>query len=339
MKAAVFFGPEDIRAREVERPEIQDFEILVNVKACGICGSDLHMYKLGLFVEGLCRQLDEGGIPGHEFSGQVVEVGKDVAGLEPGDRVMAVTFGGMAEYVPVPVIPGFNVPKLPDNVSYEEAATLEPLANSLHAVLKGQPAAGENVFIFGAGIIGLGAVQCLKALELDLGQIIIADVSDKRLELAKHLGADETVNVSREDVYQRAMDITGTEPVGMRQDVFMPKVDIVYDCVGYIKDRPEPTVLQQAMHMARYQTGRVIVHGVFEEAVTLDLMPMVFKQIDIKGSYGFTPEEVHQSLSLMENGKIDRRVLISHEFSLDEAKEAFETQCRVDESIKVLIKP
>ncbi|MBW2623597.1 MAG: zinc-binding dehydrogenase [Deltaproteobacteria bacterium] len=293
MKAVVFYGPEDIRTKEVERPQIQDYEILVNVKACGICGSDLHMYKLGLFVEGLCRQLDEGAIPGHEFSGQVVEVGKNVADFEPGDRVMAVTFGGMAEYVTVPVIPGFNVHKLADNVSFEEAATLEPLANSLHAVLKGRPAAGDNVFIFGAGIIGLGAVQCLKALDLKIGQIIIADVSDKRLVLARSLGADETVNVSREDCLQKAIEITGAEPLGMRPDVFFPKVDIVYDCVGYIKDRPEPTVLQQAMGLVRYQTGRIVVHGVFEDAVTLDLMPMVFKQTDIIGSYGFMPEEMN----------------------------------------------
>ncbi len=138
---------------------------------------------------------------------------------------------------------------------------------------------------------------------------------------------------------EKAAEIAGTETIGPRRETATPKVDIVYDCVGYIKDRPEPTVLQQAMELVRFQKGRIVVHGVFEDAVTLDLMPLVFKQTEIIGSYGFVPEEVNRALALMAEGRIDRRALISHEFPLDEASEAFEAQCVVDESVKVLIIP
>jgi threonine dehydrogenase-like Zn-dependent dehydrogenase len=339
MKAAVFYGPLDVKTEEVEKPGINDNEILVNVKACGICGSDLHMYKLDLFTDMLCRQLERGGIPGHEFSGDVVEVGSQVQGIEIGDRVAAFYFGGMAEYIPVTVFQGFNVFKLPPEVSYEEAATLEPLANSLHATMKANPAKGENAVIFGAGIIGLGIVQCLKALELGLNKLIVVDVSDYRLEVAKRLGADEIINASAVDPYEKVMELVGSAPLMFQPTESAPAVDIIYDCVGYIKERPEPPVIQQALNMVRDFTGRIVVHGIFEEMVSLDLLPMVAKQVDVLGSYGFIPSEVEQALELIRCKKVDRQGLISHEFSLEQAKEGFEAQCKIEESVKVLIKP
>jgi threonine dehydrogenase-like Zn-dependent dehydrogenase len=339
MKAAVFYGPLDVKTEEVEKPGINDNEILVNVKACGICGSDLHMYKLDLFTDMLCRRLEKGGIPGHEFSGDVVEVGSQVQGIEIGDRVASFSFGGMAEYIPVPVFQGFNVFKLPPEVSYEEAATLEPLANSLHATLKANPAKGENAVIFGAGIIGLGVVQCLKTLEVGLNKIVVVDVSDYRLEVAKRLGADEIINASAVDPYEKVIELVGSAPLMFRPTESAPAVDIIYDCVGYIKERPEPPVIQQALNMVRDFTGRIVVHGIFEESVSLDLFPMVAKQVDVLGSYGFIPSEVEQALELIRSKKVDRQGLISHEFSLDQAKEGFEAQCNIEESIKVLIKP
>jgi threonine dehydrogenase-like Zn-dependent dehydrogenase len=339
MKAAVFYGPLDVKTEEVEKPGINDNEILVNVKACGICGSDLHMYKLDLFTDMLCRQLEKGGIPGHEFSGDVVEVGNQVQGIEIGDRVASFYFGGMAEYIPVTVFQGFNVFKLPPEVSYEEAATLEPLANSLHATLKANPAKGENAVIFGAGIIGLGVVQCLKALEVGLNKIVVVDVSDYRLEVARRLGADEIINASAVDPYEKVMELVGSAPLMFQPTESTPAVDIIYDCVGYIKERPEPPVIQQALNMVRDFTGRIVVHGIFEEIVSLDLLPMVAKQVDVLGSYGFIPSEAEQALELIRSKKVDRQGLISHEFSLDQAKEGFEAQCNIEESIKVLIKP
>ena len=179
MKAAVFYDIGNIKAEEVEKPKILENEILIKVKACGICGSDLHMYKLGIFKEALVKPLKKGGIPGHEFSGEVVEVGNKVTGISIGERVIAMAYGGMAEYVAVAVTvgvtPGTTVLKIPEGISYDEAATLEPLANSYHATMLSDPIKGENAVIFGAGAIGLGIIQCLKALNKDLTKIIVVN--------------------------------------------------------------------------------------------------------------------------------------------------------------------
>jgi threonine dehydrogenase-like Zn-dependent dehydrogenase len=339
MKAAVFYGPRDIRTEEVEKPEINENEILVNVKACGICGSDLHLYKLNLFSLILVRPLKNGGIPGHEFSGVVAKVGSKVDDFKEGDRVAAVYMGGMAEYVPVPVMPGFNVLKLPSSVTFEEAATLEPLANSYHAMMKGNPFKDANIVIYGAGAIGLGIIQCLKALDVDSNNLIVIDLSDYRLNIAKKLGAKDIINAKTTIPHTKVTKIVGVEPLMRSADIVMPKVDIVYDCVGSVKNQKGPLVLQQAINMVRDATGTIVVHGIFEDTATLDLLFMVGKEVTIKGSFGFTGEEFKKSLELIENKKIDRSKIISHEFPIDQAKEAFETSCNADKSAKVLIKP
>lgn len=339
MRAAVFHGARDVRTVEVPKPAIKANQILVRVKACGICGSDLHMYKLGLFSEMLCQETPGGGIPGHEFAGEVAEVGSLVEGVEVGERVAAFAMGGMAEYVPVTVIPGFNVQPIPDEISDDEAATLEPLANSLHAALKGNPSRDENAVVFGAGIIGLGIVQCLRALEVDLEKLVVVDVSDRRLGVARDLGADATINAAREAPDGRLRELLGTAPMRFAPGLSTPAVDIVYDCVGYVRDRPEPQVIEQALALVKPGTGRIVVHGVFEAEVTLNLMPMVGKEVSILGSYGFQPPEVGQSIELMRTRKVGREGLISHRFPLDRAREAFETACAVEESVKVLLKP
>jgi threonine dehydrogenase-like Zn-dependent dehydrogenase len=339
MKAAVYYGPRDVRIEEVEKPEIEKNEILVKVKACGICGSDLHMYKLGMFSDTLCRQLEKGGIPGHEFSGDVVNVGRRVKTIKEGDRVVAMSHGAMAEFIPVPYFANLTVHKLPPEVPYEEAATLEPLANSLHATLRANPSKGENTVIFGVGTIGLGIIQCLKALDVGMNKIIAVDKSNNRLKLAKELGADEVINAGTDDSNKKILEFVGSAPLLIYPTMTTPAVDIVYDCVGYIKEHPGIPVVQQAIDMVRDFKGRVLVHGLFEKDVKLNLLPLVGKQVTVIGSFSYLPREVKQSLELIRTRKIDRKKIISHEFSLDRTKEAFETQCKIDESVKVLIKP
>jgi 2-desacetyl-2-hydroxyethyl bacteriochlorophyllide A dehydrogenase len=340
MKAAIFHKPFNITTEDVEMPEIGDGEILLNIKACGICGSDLHMYKLDLYTEKLCRQTSKGWVPGHEFAGDVLKVGKNVPDFQAGDRVAAVSSGGgFAEYNPVMVYPGFNVFKIPPEMSYEEAATVEPFANSLHATLRGKPDDGENAVVFGAGIIGLGIVQCLKALEIKLNKIIVVDVSDRRLELAKKLGADEIINAARTDPDEKIREIVGWSPLIFYPEESTAQVDVIYDCVGYIKERPEPPVLQQAINMVKEFSSRIVVHGLFEENIPLDLSYFVVKQVDVLGSYGFFPEEIAQALELIGTGKVNRKQIITHTFPLDQAKQAFDMQCDVDNSVKVIIKP
>jgi len=339
MKAGIFYGPKDIKMEDVEKPEIQDNEILINVKACGICGSDLHLYKLNMFSLILLKPTKKGGIPGHEFSGVVVKVGKSVKDIKEGDRVVAFNNGGMAEYVSVPYVSGFNIIQIPPELSFEEAATLEPISNSYHAMMKGNPTKGDNVVIFGAGCIGLGIIQCLRALEIDINKIIVVDLSDYRLKVAKELGADEVINASKDHPLTKINQLVELVPLELMPAMKVPKVDIIYDCVGYMKQHEGPAVLQHAINLAFPKTGRIVVHGIFESDVKLNLLPMIGKQIVIKGSYGFEREEVEKCIELMAFKNIDMSKLISHEFPLEQIKEAFETQCNTGESVKVLIKP
>jgi len=123
------------------------------------------------------------------------------------------------------------------------------------------------------------------------------------------------------------------------QTVSTPAVDIVYDCVGYMKDRPEPPVIEQALSMVRDSTGRVVEIGICEATVPLDFISMVVKQVTMIGSVGFSREDLAQALDMIWTKKVDRQGLISHEFPLDQAKEAFETARNAQESVKVLLKP
>jgi (R,R)-butanediol dehydrogenase/meso-butanediol dehydrogenase/diacetyl reductase len=218
-----------------------------------------------------------------------------------------------------------------------EAATTEPLANSLHATQLGSPVNGQNAMIFGAGIIGLGIVQSIDVMGLNLNKVIVVDVSDRRLAMAKDLGATHVIHAAKEDAFQRAMDLTGQVPVTIIQGaVQTPAIDVIYDCVGYIKERPEAPVIQQALMIAR-EYGKVVVHGVFEEPLTLELMPMVLKHVQVLGSYGFVPDDVIKALELMRDKEVDRMKLVSHEYPIEEAGEAFAVQCQVENSVKVVV--
>jgi threonine dehydrogenase-like Zn-dependent dehydrogenase len=338
MKAACYQGIKDITCEEVGKPEISEpLDIIIKVKACGICGSDLHSYNLGLFPM-ISIETPKGRIPGHEFSGDVVEVGEGVEGIEIGDRLTGLAMGGMAEYVRIQnSVLGLTVYKIPNGVSYEEAATIEPLSGSLHTARKGKPADGQTIVVIGAGVIGLGIVQCLKAM-VNLKDLIVVDVSDKRLGMAKQMGATVVINAAKEDLYEKVTSAAGSQPVKVMPGATAPLVDIVYDAVGYYAEKPGVPVFQQALHIVK-EEGKIVVVGVFEADVTLDLTDLVVKQVNVTGSYFYTPDDVTDSIEFIRAKKIDRRSLISHEFSIDRCKEAFETQVNIDGSLKVLIKP
>lgn len=130
MKAVVCHGSRDIRGEEVGTPEIAANEVLLRVKACGICGSDLHTYRLGMFEEALGRPIENGRIVGHEMSGEIVEVGAAVEGFCAGDRVTSVGLGGFAEFTSLEIRER-SPHLLPDTISFEEGAMMEPFATSL----------------------------------------------------------------------------------------------------------------------------------------------------------------------------------------------------------------
>jgi 2-desacetyl-2-hydroxyethyl bacteriochlorophyllide A dehydrogenase len=279
--------------------------------------------------------VNSGRILGHEFSGDVAEVGGDVGGLQVGDRVTGISLGANAEYLKIPAPMAQALLPLPPEVGYEEAATNEPLANSVHAVGLASPVDGETAVVIGAGIIGLGIVQVLKTVAST--RIIVVDLSDTRLAMARRLGADAVINAASEDPYQKALEITGSTPVS-----FSPGpaagVDIVFDCAGVSREHAGPTTLEQALMMVK-ENGRVVLVAVSERPFELDFNLIMRKGVRLFGSWAWSFEEFAQALELMGSGKVNRRQLITHEFPLDRAGEAYETQLKADKAIKVLIKP
>lgn len=334
MKAAVYHGPGDIRFEEIAKPVPAEKGILLKVKARGICGSDLHMYKHGLF-EDLGVPMETGRVLGHEFSGEVAEIHGETTGIKVGDRVSTISLGANAEYLAIPELLLPMVYPFPDQVSFEEAATVEPLATSLHAVNLAKPMAGENHVILGAGIIGLGVLQVLKTMaEI---KTVVVDISEKRLEMARRLGAEVTVNARNEDARQKILDLFGSEQMS-----FMPtqtgRADTAYDCAGLSLDFTGTPVLQQAVTMVK-ENGKVVVVAVFEKLPEVDFNLVVRKGITVFGSWGWNVDEFKQSLGLIVEGKIDRSPLITHKFPLEKAAEAYETQLNAREAIKVMIMP
>jgi 2-desacetyl-2-hydroxyethyl bacteriochlorophyllide A dehydrogenase len=329
MKAAVYHGPRDIRVEDVPMPEIGEDELLVRVKACGICGSDLHMYRLGMF-EALGRQIDSGRIMGHELSGEVVAIGTHVTGFEVGERIAGVGVGGFAEYTPLQITERGPHP-LPANISFEEGATLEPLATSLHGVGLAKPAAGETVVILGAGIIGLGCLQAMRATVPC--RVIVVDASTRRLDMAKELGADATVNLTQVDPLDAVIELTGgPKPIG-RFEVKGGQADAVIDCAG-AKRSPS-----QGLYMLKPADGRLVLVALFEQQPELDFNQVVRKQVAIRGSWAWTGDDFRQALELVRSGRIDRKPLISHVYPLEAAPHAFATQAQPDAAVKVLLKP
>ena len=335
MKAAVFYGPRDLKVVDTEKPEAGPEGVLVRVKAAGVCGTDLHTYKTGIFKE-MSLSIEGGAVFGHEFAGDVVEVGSeaDVQDIKVGDRVAAIDFGAYAEYARVgPEVLGAPVVfKIPDHVSYEEAATIEPLSVSAHTVRRAQPLETDIVLILGAGMIGMGCIQVLKA-KYSVKQIIVADISDKRLALAKELGADLVIDVKEEDIVKKMLELTGSASV-----LFNTKptahVDVVLECAGL------ELTAQQALEVVKPVTGRAVVVALYEDApIKIDLNDAVTKTNDILGVFGAQEEDIRTAIELIITGKVDRKPLITHQFPLDEAKEAFETQLRTNDSLKVMINP
>ena len=333
MKAAVHYGLRDIKVIDVEIPKLQAGEVLIRVRACGICGSDLHEYKLGIYPE-LGVPVGTGKIMGHEFSGEVAELGEGVEGLKIGDRVVTISNGANAEYVKVGAMVRPLILPIPASLSFEEAATTEPLATSLHAVNLATPEDNQTIVVLGMGIIGLGVLQILKARSK--AKIIAADVSEIRLEMAKKLGADVVINARQEDPYDYALKTTGSTELE-----YLPLpysgVDTVIDCAGYSQESQGESPLFGALKMVKVG-GKVIEVAVFEKMPEFNFNIIMRKNIYLIGSWAWDPVEFFQAFEMLKSGTIQRKLLITHTFPLTETKQAYEMQMRTSEAIKVVVK-
>ena len=336
MKAAILHGPRDFRVENVSDPKLQPDGIIIRVKACGICGSELHCYEWGLpsEAEQIPRiQAVSISMFGHEWSGEVVEVGANVTHIKPGGRVIGFGYGAFAEYVS---IIARSVMPLPDDMSYEVGATVEPTGIGMNIVMKAEPVAEDTVVVFGAGTIGQCTWQIFKAM--GVSKVIVTEVAKKRLEVAKALGADMVINAAEEDVVEKVHEATS----GMGADI------VAICCTS-------PVAFQQAFDVVRggglYQMqimgnptatdpfsdgGKIVMvagPGQFEWRFS-DVV--IQKSLRLIGCWGGRMKGV---LDLLRAGKVNTKSLITHEFPLDKINEAFETQLKREEAVKVLVKP
>lgn len=342
MKAAVFQGIRKISIEEVETPRAGDDDVVLAVAACGICGSDLHTYLHGSFVE-------PGQVMGHEFVGEVIEAGSAVDGIGIGDRITASPLqpchecprcaegrynlcpqawtqgiaygkpGAFAELVRIPgATVGQNVFPLGTEISDEAGALVEPLAVAVHAVRLAEPVQGENILVLGLGTIGQQVVQTLGAL--GAAKVIGVDVSALRLSAATELGA--TVLAGGADIADRIAAELG--PGG--------EIAAVFECTGV------PALAELALEQVR-AGGTIVVVALYDDPVSFNPTVLVQKEIRLQGSIAYTNEDFAGAVALISSGQVQVGPLITQRHSLDEIGEAFEVQLEKDRSLKVLVTP
>lgn len=328
MKALVYYGPEDIRIAQVDDLKPGEEELLIKVKATGICGSDVHGY-LGLTGRRIAPM-----VMGHEFTGCVSEAGRNVKGISAGDRVAVqpVNFcgkchycrqgltnvctdkkflgvmevnGSMAEYVCVPAGLAY---KLPGNVNYIQGAMTEPLAVALRAVKRLRTPEDDTVLVVGAGTIGLLVLQVLKAKKVR--KVLVSDINDFRLEAAEKLGADAVINPLRDDMDRIILEETG----GMGADAAIEAVGTA------------PTVRQA---MSALKTGGYCIWiGNSAKTIDVNMQEVVTRELNVSGTYIYTHGEFGEALDLLAEGSIDAEAVVSKVITLEEAPAMFNKLAR-----------
>jgi 2-desacetyl-2-hydroxyethyl bacteriochlorophyllide A dehydrogenase len=345
MKAGILYNANDIRLGEAPTPTIRPNEVLMESKAAGICGTDLHIYR-GEFV----GRVSYPAIQGHEFGGLIVEVGSEVHGYQPGDRVVVDPIischncpacltghlnacrtlkllgvdleGGYGQYVAVPVD---RILPLPDSVPLVQAPMVEMYALGHHILQRGQVQPGETVAILGSGKLGLSILDVL-CHSVSPGVTIVTDLQPFRLETAKKLGADHTLNISEIDPVEQVLELTGG--VG---------VDCVIEAVGHyhlVADQEAP--LAQAVMMIR-SGGRIVTTGLGEQLSALHFKTLVLKEAQIIASR-VTCGEFPRAIQMMSRGLLHPDLLITDVMPLENITAAFAQVDREDpETIKIVL--
>lgn len=329
MKTAILIDDKEIRFEEVPAPHPKNDQVLVRVHWASICGTDLHIY-LGEFKPRVVYPR----ILGHEFSGRVESVGKDVSHLKEGDKVVvdpiiwcnqcpaclnghhnACRFlkligvdvdGAFAEYV---VADADKVFKVPEGISLREAVLTELYSLGVHSARKAMIEPGDRVVILGAGRLGLSVLEVIK--QTGVSWVCSVDLLENRLEIAKKLGADLSIHVRKKDPVEEILSLTG----GLG-------VDRVIETVGTaaeIENRDMP--VEQAVRMARHG-GRIVVMGMGSQYTPVFWKSFVEKEIQLVGSR-VTLGDFPRALTLMSQGRFHPDLLISREYGLEKTGEAF----------------
>jgi 2-desacetyl-2-hydroxyethyl bacteriochlorophyllide A dehydrogenase len=336
MRGLVYYGPERLEMAKLPDPKPAAGEALLKVKATGICGSDLHGYL------GTTGRRIPPMVMGHEFSGEITELGSEGGGFHVGDRVVVqpVIFcgkcepcrrgatnqcasrklfgvmdlnGSMADFISVPQSLLY---RLPENIDYLSAAMIEPLAVAYSAT-KRVDLQGKDVLVVGAGTIGLLILQIVVASGPRM--VAVSDVNDFRLGLAKKLGAAHTINPSKDDFAKTIGDLT--EKKGF---------DLAFEAVGIT------ATVRQAMSSLRAEGACVLV-GNSEKDISLNMQEVVTKALRILGTYTYTHAEFGEALGLLVRGKVDMVPLISKVAPLEQGPEMFRLQTKEPGSLVKII--
>ncbi len=307
-------GEGDVRLDAAEKPQPGADDVVIAVKACGICGSDLSYIKIG----GIYRK--PGGVTplGHEAAGEVISVGAAVKDLAVGQRVVInpmntasyVGSGGPEgaftdELLIRGAKAGDSLLPIPDDLPYEIAALTEPLAVALHGVNRAEAKPGDKVVVFGCGPIGLGMVLWL--IDRGVTDVVAIDLADERLERAKALGARATLNPSRDDVRARLLELHGVARVFSREAV---GTDAFIDAAG------APSILSDVVKMAKLH-ARLVVTAAYMKPVELDLGAMLTTEMTITTAVGY-PNEMPEVLAALPRLRETATPLISHRFPFSE---------------------
>lgn len=351
MNAVVVYGPADYRVEQVDVPRAGQEEVIIKIGACGICGSDIKVYHGANMYWGAENPwLKAPVIPGHEFFGYVVELGEGASekfGIKIGDRITTDQIkpcgkcrfcqtgkywmceihdmygfqggyadGAMAEYMKI--YNTSHIYKIPESLSLNEASILEPLACAIHTVQRANIEYEDTVVLAGAGTLGLCMVQLIKLKTPK--KVVVLDVNEKRLEIARELGADIVLNPLEHDIHKEVRSLTDG-----------------YGCDVYIEATGSPAGVTQGLEMIR-KLGRFIQFSVFAKDTTTDWSIIGDKkELDIRGSH-LGPYTYPVAIDLLDRGLIKVDSFISAKFPLEQFQKAYEL-AESGDAIKVLLEP
>lgn len=346
MKAAVYKGLQNLQVETVPILDVGPNDVLVNVNHCGICGSDLHSYKLGAYIQ-------PGAIMGHEFVGIAHAVGKNVKGVREGDRVTGFAIGAcgscewcrtgdvilcpelfhnstgygrpgaFSEYVRIEnAVIGETVHQVPEGVDDVSGATVEPVAVGVAAVDAAGVKPGDKVVVLGAGMIGNACMQAARNAGAEV--VAVIEVAQLRLDAARRMGADLVFDATTGDPLEWVK-----ENIGMSRYHFHEggSADVVIETAG------APATVEQSFEIVK-SGGTIAFVGLPEKPAQLDVTKIVHKQPRIVGSLG---GDFAQALELLNQGRIRSAELVSHHYPLASVQEAFEQQLKATEAIKVMV--
>lgn len=334
MQQVTIHGPNDVRFNDVPQPAPGPTDVVVKVATCGICGSDLGYVAMG----GLPLAP---GVPmpiGHEISGTVHAVGAATDTLRVGQRVVVNpeaannrignggTEGGFAPYLLVrnAAVETCLYP-LPDSLTFQQGALVEPLAVGMHAVNQAEANASDKVVVFGAGPIGLGTILCLRSR--GVVDIIAVDLSDRRLALATQLGARAACNPAHADPWA----VIGTHHGRELVHGALPAVgtDVYIDACG------AAAVVRAVFDHAKFGT-RLVVVALHKQEIALPFFHVMAKEMTITGAMAY-PDEFPAVIDMLATGRVDPSAMITHEFPFADFPRALATAQQADRAGKVMV--